>query len=261
VATGTGFVGQYHPAVSKVYESTASCPDALLLFMHHVPYTHRLHSGKTVIQYIYDSHYAGAAAVDGYLKDWNALKGRVDDERFVAVNEQLTYQAGQAVVWRDAVSRWFHRASGIADTAGRVDHYPARLEAEAASLTGYKAAKVTPWEAASGDGAVECASGTCSAAFNYAGVAGRHDLVVQYFDVNTGAARFRVKVGDRVIGEWTASDRLPTRRLDGSSSTRQIFRGVSLQRGDTIVVEGTADAGETAALDYIETLPAGRMVR
>ena len=261
VATGTGFVGQYHPAVSKVYESTASCPDALLLFMHHVPYTHRLHSGKTVIQYIYDSHYAGAAAVDGYLKDWNALKGRVDDERFVAVNEQLTYQAGQAVVWRDAVSRWFHRASGIADTAGRVDHYPARLEAEAASLTGYKAAKVTPWEAASGDGAVECASGTCSAAFNYAGVAGPHDLVVQYFDVNTGAARFRVKVGDRVIGEWTASDRLPTRRLDGSSSTRQIFRGVSLQRGDTIVVEGTADAGETAALDYIETLPAGRMVR
>jgi alpha-glucuronidase len=261
VATGTGFVGQYHPAVSRMYESTASCPDVLLLFMHHVPYTHRLHAGKTVIQYIYDSHYAGAAAVDGYVKDWNALKGRVDDERFAAVSEQLTYQSGQAVVWRDAVSRWFHRASGIADTAGRVDHYPGRIEAEAATLTGYKATTVTPWEAASGDGAVECASGTCTAAFTYSGAAGPHDLVVQYFDVNTGAARFRLKVGGRVLGEWTASDRLPTRRVDGSSSARRTFRGVSLQHGDTIVVEGTVDAGETAALDYIETLPAGRQVR
>ncbi len=28
--------------------------------MHHVPYTHVLHSGKTVIQHVYDAHYAGA---------------------------------------------------------------------------------------------------------------------------------------------------------------------------------------------------------
>ena len=63
VATGTGFSGQYRPPVSRLYESLASCPDDLLLFMHHVPYTHVLHDGKTVIQYIYDSHYEGAAAV------------------------------------------------------------------------------------------------------------------------------------------------------------------------------------------------------
>ena len=33
-------------------ESLAKCPDDLLLFIHHVPYTYKLHSGKTVIQYI-----------------------------------------------------------------------------------------------------------------------------------------------------------------------------------------------------------------
>ena len=48
-----------------MYESLATCPDDLLLFMHHVPYTHILHSGKTVIQYLYDSHYEGAEAVEG----------------------------------------------------------------------------------------------------------------------------------------------------------------------------------------------------
>jgi hypothetical protein len=70
-----------------------------------------------------------------------------------------------------------------------------------------------------------------------------------------------VRVGHRVIGEWTADDRVPTRRLDGSSSARRTYRNVSLQRGDIITIEGTPDAAETAALDYIETMPAGGQVR
>jgi alpha-glucuronidase len=261
VATGTGFIGQYAPPVSRIYESLQTCPDELLLFMHHVPYTHRLHSGKTVVQHIYDSHYAGAAAVDKYVDDWAALKGRIDEERFAAVAAQLTYQAGQAVVWRDAVSRWFHRASGIADASGRVGTYPDRIEGESATLTGYVRKTVTPWETASGEGAVDCPAAPCTAAFQYAGPSGQRDIAVQYFDVNTGAARFRVKVGDRVLDEWIAADRLPTRRLDGSSSSRRTIRNVSLQKGDTITIEGIPDAAETAALDYIETMPAGRRVQ
>ncbi|HXK02677.1 MAG TPA: alpha-glucuronidase family glycosyl hydrolase, partial [Verrucomicrobiae bacterium] len=35
VATGTGFIGQYRPAVARLYESVEACPDELLLFMHH----------------------------------------------------------------------------------------------------------------------------------------------------------------------------------------------------------------------------------
>ena len=70
VATGTGFIGQYSPPVARVYESLATCPDDLLLFMHHVPYTHVLHSGKTVIQHIYDIHYQGAAAAAGFEQRW-----------------------------------------------------------------------------------------------------------------------------------------------------------------------------------------------
>ncbi|HKN60104.1 MAG TPA: alpha-glucuronidase family glycosyl hydrolase, partial [Candidatus Acidoferrales bacterium] len=63
IATGTGYVGQYSPEVRKLYETTAVTPDNLLLFFHHVPYTYVLHSGETVIQHIYDSHYAGAERV------------------------------------------------------------------------------------------------------------------------------------------------------------------------------------------------------
>src|SRR5262249_569079 len=56
VATGTGFAGQYPPAVANIYEKSELTPDNLLLFFHHVPYTHTLHWGMTVIQYLYDSH-------------------------------------------------------------------------------------------------------------------------------------------------------------------------------------------------------------
>ena len=82
VATGTGYIGQYPPEVASMYESLATCPDQLLLFMHHVPYTYKLHSGKTVIQHIYDSHYEGAASAAKFVSDWQELKGLVDDERY-----------------------------------------------------------------------------------------------------------------------------------------------------------------------------------
>ena len=199
VATGTGYIGQYTPAVARMYESLATCPDDLLLFMHHVPYTHVLHSGKTVIQYIYDSHYEGAEAVEGYVRDWKTLKGRVDDQRYQEVLAQLEYQAGQAEVWRDAVSNWFLRASGIPDAKGRVGNYPAASKRNRPKLDGYKAIDVTPWEAASGGKAVECASARCSATFDYSGAAGVYQVRVRYFDQNNGVAHFRALVGDKVI--------------------------------------------------------------
>jgi alpha-glucuronidase len=251
-ATGTGFIGQYSPAVARRYESLATCPDDLVLFLHHVPYAYKLHSGKTVIQYIYDSHYEGAAAVEGYVRAWKSLEGRVDEQRYRDVLAQLEYQAGQAEVWRDAVSNWFRRASGIADAKGRVGNHPGRMEAETAKLDGYKTIDVTPWEAASGGKAAECDSPRCSATFPYGGPAGTRQIRVRYFDQNNGVARFRVLLGDRVLDEWTAADRVPTRKIDASSSALRVIPAVMLRPGDSIRVEGTPDAGETAALDYIE---------
>ena len=61
--------------------------------------------------------------------------------------------------------------------------------------------------------------------------------------------------GHTTLAEWTASDRIPTRRLDGSSSSRYVVRDIALGPGDTIVVEGIPDGAETAALDYIEIQP------
>jgi alpha-glucuronidase len=255
VATGTGFLGQYAPAVTKSYEAVHDCPDDLVLFMHHVPYTHVLHSGTTVIQFLYDSHYEGAERVARYVRDWKALRDRLDDRRYEEVLAQLQYQAGQAVVWRDAVSNWFLKASGIPDAKGRVGHYAGRVEAESMTLSGYVVKAVTPWESASGEKAVECLATRCAASFTYAGEPGWRDLVVQYFDQSDGVSHFRVWVASQLVAEWDAADRLPTRKVDGSSSSRRVISGLALRNGDEIRIEGVPDGGETAALDYVEIVP------
>src|SRR5215813_13013498 len=133
-ATGTGFIAQYPPRVAAMFESLATTPDDLLLFMHHVPYTHVLKSGETVIQNIYDEHYRGADEAAAFVARWRALNGLIDPQRYATVLAKLEYQAGHAVVWRDAVNNWFRWISGIPDARGRVGHEPNRIEAESMRL-------------------------------------------------------------------------------------------------------------------------------
>jgi alpha-glucuronidase len=158
VATGSGFAGQYPPEIAKLYENSATTPDDLLLFFHHLPYTYELHDGKTVIQYLYDSHYDGAAQAADFVMQWSSLKGHVDPALYADVLARLEYQAGHAIVWRDAVVQYFLKLSGIPDEKGRAGHYPGRLEAEDARLTGYKVIEVSPWEDAGRGKAVTCPS-------------------------------------------------------------------------------------------------------
>jgi alpha-glucuronidase len=252
VKSGTGFAGQYHAEVAKMYESPASAPDELLLFFHHVPYTYRLHSGMTVIQSLYDSHYAGAEAAAHYVRQWRKLQGMIDEQRYGEVLAQLEYQAGQAEVWRDAVVNWFLKTSGIPDEKGRAGNHPGRVEAESMQLEGYIPIPVTPWEAASGGTAVSCPIPRCVARFAFQGSAGRHDVRVRYFDQNNGAAQFRILLNGKPLDQWVASDRLPSKKIDGTSSSLRIVPGVVLKPGDEIAIEGSPDGGESAALDYVE---------
>lgn len=256
VATGTGYIGQYAPQVAAMFEALATCPDNLLLFMHHVPYSHVLHSGKTVIQHIYDSHYDAAAEAQQFPKWWKTLRGRVDEQRYGAVLEKLEYQAGHAMVWRDAICSWFLRESGIPDARGRAGHFPDRVEAESMQLDGYLVRDVSPWEDASGGKAIECPAptGSCSAQFVFQGTPGRYDVSVQYFDVDTGAAQFRLFVGAQEVDEWIADALFPATAPNGDCSTRRRISGIALRPKDVIRIEGVRSGGDSAAVDYVEVV-------
>ena len=252
VATGTGFTGQYAPAVARIYESLETTPDNLVLFFHHVPYTHRLRSGKTVIQHIYDSHYDGAEKAEDYVVQWESLKGRIDPPLYESILARLEFQAGHARVWRDAICNWFHKMSQIPDASGRVGIYPDRIEAEAMQLRGYAPMEIIPWENSSGGKGIECrVSEGCAAEFRFDRAAGWYDMDVEYFDQNNGESRFQVFVGDQLVDEWPALNRLPATRPGGDSSSRRRIRGLELRPGDRIHIEGIPDGEETAALDFV----------
>ncbi|MEX2308883.1 MAG: alpha-glucuronidase family glycosyl hydrolase [Pirellulales bacterium] len=259
-ASGTGFISQYRSPVAERFESLETCPDELLLFMHRVPYTHPLKSGKTVIQHIYDAHYQGARDAAALAQQWESLAGRIDSRRHRAVLKRLQYQAGHAQLWRDAICTWFMNRSGIADNDGRVGNYPNRFEAEAMEREGYESLNVTPWETASGGQCAQCVdpSGSGALSMKFAGEAGWFHLNVRYFDENDGASKFKLLVAGQVVDQWTAGDTLPNNKPNGHTSTRHETRRVALRPGDLIRIEATTDAGERAAIDYLEVDPAGK---
>ncbi|NUR32228.1 MAG: alpha-glucuronidase [Catenulispora sp.] len=121
LATGTGFAAQYPEPWSRVYESVDQCPDELLLFFHHVRYDHVLHSGSTVIQHIYDTHFAGVEQVQQTRLLWSELADAclLDPEVHRRVAERLDEQLRCAHEWRDQVNTYFFRKSGIPDARGR----------------------------------------------------------------------------------------------------------------------------------------------
>lgn len=116
---GTGFTAQYPAAIAAQYDDATSCPEALLLFFHRLPFTHRLAQGGTLIQHIYDSHFLGAQQAGELQAMWQALESKLPDASFANVAQRLALQVKNAREWRDVINTYFHRYSGIPDEQGR----------------------------------------------------------------------------------------------------------------------------------------------
>lgn len=117
---GTGYAGLYREPNASMYDSPESCPDELLLFFHHMPYDHRLQSGKTVIQHIYDTHFEGVELVDEMVKRFEGLEGKLPDKAYRRMLERFHHQKEHSREWRDQINTYFYRKSGIADEKERI---------------------------------------------------------------------------------------------------------------------------------------------
>jgi alpha-glucuronidase len=116
---GSDFVDQYSVAVSDMYNNRATTTPEFLLWFHHVPYTYNVFPGKTVIQWIYDTHFEGEAEVQGMIDKWVSLEGRMSRVSFNDVLINLNAQKTQASIWRRYINHYFWDLSGIADDQGR----------------------------------------------------------------------------------------------------------------------------------------------
>jgi len=62
-ATGSNALEQYSPAARTQWEDVNTCPDTWLLWWHHVPWTHRMHSGRTLWDELCYKYYTGVDSV------------------------------------------------------------------------------------------------------------------------------------------------------------------------------------------------------
>ncbi|KAI0554751.1 glycoside hydrolase superfamily [Xylaria curta] len=264
VWNGTGFAGQYPSEVAAKFESIETTPDDLLLWFHHVPYTHVLKNGKQVIQHFYDSHYDGAETAASFPKKWASLKGLIDQQRFEEMLFRLEYQAGHAIVWRDSIVQFYNNISGIPDAARRVGNHPWRIEAEDMTLHNYRVTGVNPFQAASGFQIVQTTDNSTAAyvetKLDYP--SGTYDLAVAYYDLYEGEAKYELFLNDKSLGSWVGDlehklGYTLTRGIDGHSATRFTFKNVRIRKGDVVRIQTLPNGRETAPLDYIAVLPAG----
>jgi alpha-glucuronidase len=261
---GTKNTSQYPPEVAAVFENIETTPDNLLLWFHHVPYTYRLHSGKTVIQHFYDAHYAGAETAQTFPVLWERLKGKIDNERYEHVLFRLNYQAGHSIVWRDSINYFYYNLSHIPDEAGRVGNHTWRVEAEDMTLDGYKFIWNYPPETASAWTAIMTASnitaGTATWKVDFP--TGKYNLAINYYDMIHGQATWAVHLGSRLLGSWKGDNDLrlgnsKSEFPDGHSACRITFPGIDINKGDILKIIGTPNGIEAAPLDYISFFPEG----
>jgi alpha-glucuronidase len=106
-ASGSNALGQYAPEVAKVWADLATCPDEYLLWFHHLPWTYKMRSGKTLWDEICLHYQKGIDTVRGWQKTWGSLAGLIDQERFTQVQALLRGQEHEARIWRDACTQYF----------------------------------------------------------------------------------------------------------------------------------------------------------
>ena len=129
--SGTNAAAQYAPPLAAQFAEPATTPERLLLWFHHVPWTYRMKSGRTLWDELALDYATGVRNVDGMNATWAKMRPYVDDERFRITADFLTVQAGSAREWRDASIAYFQSLSGLP--------LPAGVEPPAHTLDWYKA--------------------------------------------------------------------------------------------------------------------------
>ena len=105
--SGSAAVEQYRSPLRESWSDPSTTPEELLLWFHHVPWTYRMKSGRTLWDELVASYTRGAEEAKGLEARWTSLGGKVDVERYGAVLAKLHRQAEDAAAWRDKCVRYF----------------------------------------------------------------------------------------------------------------------------------------------------------
>jgi len=105
--TGTKAVSQYRKEYRDMCNDIKTCPENLLLWFHHVPWTYKMKSGNTLWQEMQKKYNEGVDEVGNFQQIWTSVKPYIDAERYEKVDSLLRIQYDNAKEWRDVCLGYF----------------------------------------------------------------------------------------------------------------------------------------------------------
>ena len=110
-ATGTNAIGQYAAGLADQYKDVDRISNKFLLWFHHVPWDYRLSTGRNLWQELCEQYNEGVNGVQSMVDGWDAIKDKIDEERYNQVAMHLKIQAHDSKWWRDACLTYFQTFS------------------------------------------------------------------------------------------------------------------------------------------------------
>ena len=104
---GTGATRQYREPYSTIYDNPTTCPEQYLLWFHHLPWTYRTLSGRTIWEELQYRYQRGVSEVEDFNAIWQQAKPVIDEQRWAEVHAKLETQLKDAREWRDVCLKYF----------------------------------------------------------------------------------------------------------------------------------------------------------
>lgn len=104
---GSDATSQYREPYCSLYDDINTCPERYLLWFHHVPWTRRMNSGRTLWEEMQYRYQRGVSTVDDFVNLWQSMRDEIDEQRWREVDERLHQQQVNAREWRDVCLKYF----------------------------------------------------------------------------------------------------------------------------------------------------------
>ena len=105
--TGSNATAQYREPFCSLYDDINTCPERYLLWFHHVPWTYRMKSGRTVYEEMQYRYNRGVQEVEDFVRIWQETKPVIDKQRWQEVDTRMQHQLENAKEWRDTCLKYF----------------------------------------------------------------------------------------------------------------------------------------------------------
>jgi alpha-glucuronidase len=112
-ASGSNAASQYAPEFARRLQDPATTPPELLLWFHHLPWSYRMPSGRSLWEELIAHYDHGVREAAAMQAEWERVRPLLDAQRAGDVAQRLAHQHKEALWWRDACVAYFQRASGL----------------------------------------------------------------------------------------------------------------------------------------------------